>query len=219
MSLNAKGGARALELRLRQELQSGRRVLWLVAGGSNIPITCQIMQQLPDALSELLTIIPTDERYGQPGHPDSNVQQLMNLGFAPKQAVFYTPLDGSSLDNTIARYNATLLQALSGTDRAIGQLGIGADGHIAGILPHTPALKAEAMVTGYRAPDYTRVTITLAALRRLDAAYVFAYGDEKRAALERLRGGDLNVEDQPAQGLRDIAEVYIYNDLLEERSA
>lgn len=217
--LSANRGAYLFGLELHKELQEGQRVLWLVAGGSNIPITFQAMQQLPDKVTPHLTIMPTDERYGPPGHPNSNVQQLLNLGFTPKQATFYTILDGSSLEDTVTKYNARLLQALDTNDKVIGQLGVGIDGHIAGILPNSPALKAETLVAGYQGPDYTRITLTLPALRNLDVAYVFAYGHEKRAALDRLCDGDFRIEDQPAQVLRELAEVYVYNDLLEERNA
>ena len=217
--LTANRGAYLFGLELHKELQEGQRVLWFIAGGSNIPVTMQAMQQLPDESTEHLTIIPVDERYGPPGHPNSNIQQLLNLGFSPKRATFFNPLDGSPLEDTVARYDETLQQALHTTDKVIGQLGVGVDGHIAGILPHSPAIASEALVAGYQGPDYTRITLTFLALRQIDVAYVFAYGREKRAAMDRLCDGDYPIADQPAQVLRDLSEVYIYNDLLEERNA
>jgi len=80
-------------------------------------------------------------------------------------------------------------------------------------------LQSKALVAGYQAPDYMRITLTFLALQQIDVAYVFAYGREKRAVLDRLCDGDYRIEDQPAQILRDLSEVYIYNDLLEERNA
>ena len=217
--LTANRGAYLFGLELHKELQEGQRVLWLISGGSNIPVTLQAMQQLPEEATERLMIVPVDERYGPPGHPASNVQQLLDQGFTAKRANFFTPLDGSPLEDTVARYGEALQQAFHTTDKVIGQLGIGADGHIAGILPQSPALQSKALVAGYQAADYTRITLTFLALRQIDAAYVFAYGREKRAALDRLCDGDYHIEDQPAQILRDLSEVYIYNDLLEERNA
>jgi len=51
-------------------------VLWLVPGGSNIPIAVEAMDMIRKEMSGLslkyLTITLSDERYGSVGHKDSN---------------------------------------------------------------------------------------------------------------------------------------------------
>jgi hypothetical protein len=42
-------------------------------------------------------------------------------------------------------------------------------------------------------------------------AYLLAYGEDKRPALENLKT-ELPPNQQPAQILKDIAEAYVYND-------
>ncbi len=217
--MTAGKGAYLLGLELRKHLQEGARVLWLVSGGSNIPHQVKIMNDLPDELTRRLTIIPIDERYGPEGHPDSNVKQLYDSGFKPKHAVFYAPLDGSPLDRTVSNYAKAVQVAFGNTDRTIAQLGMGADGHIAGVFPGSPAMTAPILVMSYQGSDFLRMTLTLAALRQIDEAYLFVYGREKRAALDKLCDGDIAIEEQPAQVLRELREVYIYNDQLEERNA
>lgn len=217
--MTATKGAYLFGLELKKQLEEGKRVLWLISGGSNIPISVQVMKELPAKLTRHLTILPIDERYGPEGHKDSNIKQLYDAGFDPKHALVFAPLDGSPLETTMSNYEKALTVALGNADVVIAQIGMGIDGHIAGILPNSPALKAETLVTSYQGPDFMRLTLTLPALRRINQVYLFAYGRPKRAALDRLCDGDYPIDDQPAQVLRELREVTIYNDQLEDRNA
>jgi 6-phosphogluconolactonase/glucosamine-6-phosphate isomerase/deaminase len=212
-----KAGERALAARLIDALSMGP-VLWLVPGGSNIPISVDVMQSLPEKLQTNLVIALTDERYGAPNHPDSNWLQLTEAGFKPGRAAVITPLssDPLPLAQAIARYEKNLAQAFQKAGVIIGQFGIGADGHIAGILPGSSAVKDTNLVASYEAPDFTRITLTPTALAHLQAAYVFAYGEAKEPALSQLRDENLSITEQPSQILKQLPEVYIYNDQLED---
>lgn len=217
--MSAEKGAYLFGLELQKHLQEGAQVLWLVSGGSNIPLEVGIMNSLPDDLTVHLTIMPIDERYGPEGHPNSNVKQLYDAGFYSKRAVFYAPLDSRPLEETVANYARAVQVALDNTTRVIAQMGMGADGHVAGVLPGSPALTDPNLVTAYQGPDYMRLTLSMTALRQVDEVYMFAYGHEKRAALDKLCDDFTSIEEQPAQVLRELKEVYIYNDQLEERNA
>jgi 6-phosphogluconolactonase/glucosamine-6-phosphate isomerase/deaminase len=163
-----------------------------------------------------LTIMLSDERYGNVGHAGSNAQQLLAAGFNPKGAVFLPVLIDKPLEETVEKYNRLISQWLEQSQIIIGQLGIGADGHTVGILPYSPATAVkEAFVTNYPADDYSRITITFPALRRISTAYVFAYGNSKQFTLKLLKEKDLPLEEQPAQILKAIPITYIYNDELE----
>ncbi len=206
-------GVAPLRDRLARDLSGGKHVLWLVPGGSNIPLTVAVMAQLPDTLTAGLTIMLTDERYGAVGHPDSNVHQLNEAGFLPKQAVVIPVLRaGLSLKETCKHYAADFTDATSRADTIIGQFGMGSDGHIAGILPGSPAVSSADLTAGYEAPGFTRITLTPKALSQLVAAYVFVFGDSKHQALDTLQSGALSLEAQPAQILKQLPEAYIYND-------
>jgi 6-phosphogluconolactonase/glucosamine-6-phosphate isomerase/deaminase len=77
-------------------------------------------------------------------------------------------------------------------------------------------VKASGWVVGYETPHYTRMTMTFDALRRIDVAYYMAFGDDKHDALQRLRDEDLDLEEQPAQILKEVKEAYVYNDQIGE---
>lgn len=211
---NIDKGLEDLSRRLIQELKENKNVLWLVSGGSNIVSAVKVMTAIPEELHMQLTIMLVDERYGDVGHNDSNYQQLLNTGFKVGDAIFLSVLEsGLTLDETVARYKSMAGQAFEEADTVIALLGLGADGHIAGILPNSPAsYEAEKYVVGYEADPYQRLTLTFPALRRISAAYVYAYGKSKLTALQTLKSEELTLEEQPAQILRQLPEAFIYND-------
>lgn len=210
-------GTASLSARLNKELSEGKKVLWLLSGGSNIPASVEIMSSLPGELTGNLTIMLNDERFGRVGHPDSNWEQLFQTGFDPKQAHMLPVLQiDMNLEQTIEHYAQQAEQAFGGSDIVISQIGMGADGHIIGILPGSPAAAEEtAWAAGYDSPPYIRLTLTFPAMRQINVGYVMAFGDAKRQAVQDLKQ-DLPLNQQPAQILKQLPEVYFYSDQVEE---
>lgn len=210
---------RPLAERLGAELQAGQQVLWLVPGGSNVPLSVQVMAQLAEEQTAQLTILLSDERFGPVGHADSNLQQLTNAGFQSKRATIVPVLAaGFGLEETRQRYDQAVQAALDRADTIIGQFGMGEDGHIAGILPGSPAVSSADLVAAYEAPPLTRITLTPKALQDVTAAYLCAFGAAKRPALENLQSHTLSLVEQPAQLLKQLPEAYVYNDQIGENS-
>lgn len=207
-------GIADLGQRLSGELAAGKKVLWVTCGGSNIHAAVQVMDSISNELTPNLTIMLSDERYGEVGHADSNWEQLMQAGFNPWQAQLIPTLQpGTSLEETVRGYNQAVQQAMTSNQIIIAQLGIGPDGHIAGILPHSGAAHEEInLVAGYVSTPFTRITMTFNALRHITAAYVFAFGGTKNQALRSLHDLSLPLGDQPVQILKEIPEAYVYND-------
>ena len=206
-------GTDSLSHRLTEHLANGEKVLWLVSGGSNIPLSVAIMRRLSPSLTANLSILLSDERFGPTGHADSNATQLLTAGFDHKQATILPVLVGIlNLSDSLARYESTVRQALSEADYVIGQFGIGNDGHIAGILPNSPAVDGADFVAAYQSDPFLRLTLTAHALKRLSVAFIFAYGASKHQALEQLRDTTLAYAEQPAQILKELPEAYVYND-------
>lgn len=208
--------AAAVAKRLNSELAAGRKVLWLVSGGSQTPYNVKIMNQITDELSHNLIVMLADERYGPPGHKDSNWAKLMAAGFPTKEAQLIPVLkEGLGFEENTAHYNQLAKQAFEESNAIIGQLGMGEDGHTAGILPNSPATnESEALVVGYEAPPLKRMSLTFSALRQIKAAYVLAFGEPKKPALSQLKADKLNLKKQPARIFTQIPEAYIYNDQL-----
>ena len=207
----------SLSKRLIKELKDDKNVLWLVSGGSNISSAVKVMSSIPEALKIQLTIMPVDERYGEVGHSDSNYHQLFVSGFKPGDSIFLNVLEANlSIEATSDRYKAIAGQAFEEADIVIALLGVGTDGHIAGILPNSPASKEDRKyVIEYDSEGFKRLTLTFPALKRIDAAYVYVYGESKLLALTNLTSHQLPPEIQPAQILKALREAYVYNDQLD----
>ena len=211
-------GAKELSKVLAESLAAGQHVLWLVSGGSNVPITVRAMSMIPVAQTNNLTIMPVDERYGPFGHDDSNATKLFKQGLDLKRASFINVLSNLSLDKTVQRYNQITTEHFAKNQIIVAQFGMGADGHIAGILPHSAATNTQPgpeFAIGYRWSDFDRLTLTFRALERVSIAFVFAYGQDKQSALSELHDKGLPLEVQPAQFLKHIPKAYVYNDQIE----
>lgn len=199
-------------------LSEGKHVLWLLAGGSNIPIAAEIVANVrasvsPDTLTHL-SLALTDERYGPVGHADSNWFQLQQTSCDLWGITTYPILRDLSLRETIDAYNKDAEEFLHTADVIVAQFGMGADGHIAGLLPHCSALRSDRLVDGYVGTPFTRISLTLPALHTIHKAYAFIFGESKKNALQILHDRYVPLEEQPAQILKEIPEAYVYQDVI-----
>jgi 6-phosphogluconolactonase len=193
-------------------LAAQQRVLWLLPGGSSIAIAAAAYQLITPAHLDRLTMTLTDERYGEPGHPDSNWTQLAAAGIPVLRNARALPvLTGISRDETVARFDALLREQYAQADVVIGMFGMGTDGHTAGILPGTPAVTATAWAAGYKGADFERITMTFPAIQAVHAAILGAYGPSKLPMLELL-ASEQALPDQPAQVLKTLPSLVVFSD-------
>ena len=197
-------------------LKEQKKVAWFICGGSNIGTAVSVMNkvrsEVPEPLLANLIVSQTDERYGKIGHKDSNWQQMIVAGFPFAGINFYPILRNESLEDTVVKFGKEVRDIFASVDVIVGLFGIGPDGHIAGILPHTPAVSDKSTTTGYVAEPFTRVSLSFPSLRKFNFAYTFAFGEAKREALINLKEKDLSLDEEPAQILKEIAEAYLYSD-------
>ncbi|MEI6238237.1 MAG: 6-phosphogluconolactonase [bacterium] len=214
-------GVSALAERICNSLMRGKKVLWLVSGGSNIPIAVKVMRAIKGegGISEKklgnLTVTLMDERYGSVGHADSNWKQLMDSGFSFSDINTMPVLTGLGLEETQNEWSRQIKKAFVLRAVIIGQFGMGSDGHIAAILPNSPAVSESGLVSAYQSEKFTRITLTFEAIKKIDVAYLFAFGDSKKGQIDRLCDSenddkDISLAEQPAQILKSLKEVYIY---------
>lgn len=210
-------GRDSLANKLCDLLNDNKKVLWLICGGSNIATAVKVMDLVQKAIPvqklSNFTVMQTDERYGPVGHKDSNWQQMLDQGFDFKNIEHISILRNLSLDQTVQQYGLEVAKAFEDADIIVAQLGIGGDGHIGGILPQTPAIQDTNPTTGYEASPFTRISISFPYFRKINIAYVFAFGSSKQKAIEDLKSRDLSLDEQPCQILKEMKEVYFYTDV------
>lgn len=193
--------------RINRELEHND-VLLLLSGGSNVDLGVAVVKKL----NRKLTVGLIDERYGPIGHKDSNWQKLLDAGLDTNNVELLPVLEpGFSTTETAVAYSLKLQKATIQNQTIIGIFGIGEDGHTAGVLPQSTAVGSMDTFTSYTGPDFERLTITPTFFEHINIAFLVAYGDNKRAKLEELKT-DITVGDQPAQALKDVSELIVYND-------
>lgn len=204
--------------RLQTVLGEGRSVLWLISGGSNIDIQISAMKQLSEDATRHLTIMPVDERYGPYNHLNSNAAQMRRGGFEPKRAEWIDILEpDESVQAATRLLNDYVARKVAGGDYVFATLGIGADGHTAGILPYSPALASTDFAITYQGPDYQRITLCADALvLHCDEVCVCAFGASKQPVLAKLIEGDDERDKRPADLLRGITNCTVYNDTIDK---
>ena len=129
--------------------------------------------------------------------------------------------DEEAFRRAVRRFNDILTNAArketSGELLIVGLLGIGADGHTAGILPGSPACDeddpgpAAPLAMGYKSGIHTRITITPAFFQYFDRAIAYATGEEKWQAVAGLRAMK-PVSEHPAQLLKRAHESLVFCD-------
>lgn len=206
----ADRSAKYITGQLLAHLGKGERVLWLVPGGSGLGVAAAVTKLLKGPYERLFVSL-TDERYGQPDHPDSNWRQLLEAGFNLPGAHLQPVLDGSSLAQTARRYARQLADNLTAADYSLALAGMGADGHVLGIKPDSPAIESEELAIGYEWSDFTRLTATPAAIAKLDEVVLYAVGAEKYPQLADLERS-LPISKQPAQALKQAGKLTIFSD-------
>jgi 6-phosphogluconolactonase/glucosamine-6-phosphate isomerase/deaminase len=181
-SADSSPGEIELIKKITLALYKKQRVLWIISGGSNLEIATRIMFELNEDLTSNLQIILSDERYVKVGNKDSNYASLMEAGFDSKLSTFESILS-NKLDpqQTVERYRQLYETKLAWADLTVAQLGIGEDGHIAGVLPRSPAINSKDKIVYYEGvKPFKRLSLSLDELAKLHSADIFCFGLNKR---------------------------------------
>ncbi len=167
------------------------------------------------ATEELLmpgAVLQVDERFGPPYHANSNQKMMRETGllryFEMRDIPFYpmlqlpSSLRAGEADDDLRKKTAELydekIRSLNATfQKSVAVLGIGADGHTAGLPAQSSKLKMQNsklnnkydLVTEYidTSGKYgERVTMTFVGLSMMDVLLVLVFGADKKEALEQM---------------------------------
>lgn len=146
-------------------------------------------------------VLMVDERFGEKLHKNSNELMIKNTGlleyFDSRNVRFYPIIsEEQSLENTSLQYDEALRFIFKFFPKSVGLLGVGDDGHTAGI----PARNQKAveivrrmvedqssLVSFYELEGYgQRITMNFHALSMLDLIIVLVLGQEKREVLNSM---------------------------------
>lgn len=147
------------------------------------------------------TALMIDERYGERNHKKSNELMIGETGlieYFESQNTRYYPIlqDNQDIENTALQYDEALRFIIKFFPKTVGILGIGSDGHTAG-LPSGNQKAVEivrrtiedqsSLVSFYELEGYgKRITMNFNALSMLDLIIILVLGQEKREVLAQM---------------------------------
>lgn len=208
---------------------SDKAILFLVSGGSALKVLDLLDQKM---LGKNLTISLLDERFSRDVKVN-NFFQLTKTKFyhrAQKRgATFISPLVAreETLVATAENWEQRLRDwLLTNSDRVvIAVMGVGLDGHTAGIMPfpENPQKFAdlfedkEKWIVGYNAGDKNqyplRLTVCVPFLQKIiDQTFVYAVGENKKDILKTVLKSD-KIAEYPASIVNKMKQVELFTDL------
>ncbi|MDP3982447.1 MAG: 6-phosphogluconolactonase [bacterium] len=191
-----KEGAR-IAFDLLKKIVNKETALFL-SGGSSPKVLYELISQDTTCSVKPLAFCTVDERWGSPDHKDSNELMIEQTGlyvYAKAVGIEVHKILGGILNRseTAKRYIVVLEGVLARAASSVAIMGIGIDGHTAGIAPGIK-FDRESLVGDYIhvAPDWQypeRITITPKALGIIEKRIILAYGEDKLPALRALIKG------------------------------
>ena len=181
----------------------------LVVSGGTTPVTLFEALSGADIPWEKVVISLADERWVDPGNPDSNAR-LVRTHLLKNKAAAATFIDLKTPDDHAGAGEATcenrIRQIPTPFDLLI--LGMGDDGHTASLFPGTAALPGAldmasdkiCMSVSPPAAPHDRMTLTLPALLNSRRIFVHIVGEKKRRVYERAITGE-SPEEMPIRAI------------------
>lgn len=215
------------------EKQQDKDVLLMLSGGSAMAVYNSIK---PQWLSDHVTITMTDDRFSH--EMDINNSHLLQATDFYNESInadaYFISTEvwnEQSPEELADRFEYGLKQWRTEFPRGVvvAVLGMGEDGHTAGIIPGTSKIGGQQAsftnlfenpgkwVVGYSTLNneyHERVTITLPFIRKyIDYAVAFISGEKKREAFDRLLSESGSLEATPIRILRELKNVEIFTNL------
>jgi len=196
--------------KIKTHLDDNKNILWLISGGSAIKVAIGTLKMLANkTTTKNLHVGLIDERYGDIGHTESNWQQLKNSGIDKYRIQRYPILESLSIKETAQKYCNTVHNLITNTDVAIGLLGLGEDGHTAGLLPNNPIMKSRKLYDYYTDNQFERISATPLLLNELNHLDVYIFGKNKLPALKNIFKPGI-VDKVPGRILNDFKSIEIF---------
>ena len=210
----------------------GKQVVIAICGGRSVGGLLTAMLDdaaaLPQDQWQRLEFFMVDERLVPHDHPDSNfglVRQLffsraLAEGLITEKQIHPFVFDETKSDLGLGRYRAELSKSGGAFDIVL--LGVGEDGHVAGIFPHGVCFPAEGSTPPSEdflafdnspKPPPRRMTATPRLLARSAFGVGMFLGEDKRQAYDRYRTAEEKPESCPAKLLYQFPETLILTDL------
>ena len=214
--------ARFVDVVTAAQADDGMARVAVTGGGAGIGLLAALSADSGDVDWGRIMIFFGDERFVPEESPDRNVGQareaLLDHVGIPESHVFpIAPSGGAYLNDPVCAADAyadiLAMHAPDGFDLHL--LGMGPEGHVNSLFPHTPAIaETERTVVEVRdcpKPPPTRVSLTLPAVNASRRVWLLVSGDAKAEAVKAIADG-ADPADWPAAGVRGTQETIVFVD-------
>lgn len=160
-----------------------------LSGGSTPKALYQILAKERKLKVGAVSLV--DERFGLQMHQNSNEKMIEDTGlfeyFKYLNIPIETILNGKDIEDMAIDYGKTVLKLLEDYKQKIAILGIGEDGHTAGIPAGFNNSKDFVVkIDNFPGEFKQRITLTFKALEKMDKLIVLVFGKSKKQALEQM---------------------------------
>ena len=186
-------------------------VMLALAGGKTPKPVYQLFGQ-GDIDSGMIHLFQVDERYTQNDHVSSNWQMIQTSLIAERDEAWrsITTFDTSlSVDEALQEYE----KRLPDVPFDLIVLGVGTDGHIGSLFPHSSALSTTDLVAHTTTDVYAvrdRLTITAPVIMKAKKILILLRGEEKKTVYNELVSPTKQTDAFPAHMLQSHADVTVY---------
>jgi len=193
--------AKIIQKQLENLIQKGAATVMLTGGRPASQLYTAWKEQLN--FKKLINIIFYfgDERCVSPKHPESNygmvMQTLFTDGLPNNCKIYRMQADKKDIETAAKEYEKLLPNSID-----IILLGIGVDGHIASLFPHSLQLceeKRPCLPITCLKPPYKRLTVTPPVIKKAKTTYILAPGREKAKVVEQSKQLPLNINRFPVK--------------------
>jgi 6-phosphogluconolactonase/glucosamine-6-phosphate isomerase/deaminase len=216
----------AFQAQVSEYLDQSIPLLLFLSGGSNIALAEQALLPLqeadPDRFSRLAKLLPLDERFSTEPQLNNSLQ-LLQTGI---RILPLLPLENEPLELFAQRFGQEIETWILAhpNGKILATLGMGPDGHIAGIspLPIDPQrfdslfVSNPNLAVGYlgNLEPAERITVTIEGLKHVNAFYGVVSGRTKRDAFEAFRAHSSTPDQHPVQLLHQLdVPIFLFSDL------
>lgn len=162
-----------------------QNTLLLLSGGTSPDLLYQVIAQKGELKAGAVALI--DERYGKIMHDNSNEKMIAQTGLTDYinnvGIPFSKILQGKNLETTANDYEQVVKDLFAKYPKKMAVMGIGADGHTAGIKPDLEYDHSRLVVAFDDEGVFgKRVTLTFEALEQIDKFLILAFGENERSS-------------------------------------
>lgn len=163
-----------------------------------------------------------DERFVPRNDPQRNALQarrhlLDHIPVNPSRVHEIPSSDEAESPDAAAVIYSDRLRNSGAGDFDVVMLGLGRNGHVASLMPHSPALQVTdeiaVGVTDSPKPPPNRVSLTFEALNRTREVWFVVAGEEKAEAVARALAGEGSVDETPARGVHGKLRTHWFVDV------